>query len=211
MSTTSPSILVVLAVTSDTAFLNLEGIPNLIRSFDFLASSFPSQTVVVTVSHGNAPRVRDLLDKKRKDHELLVCQPLEPDSFLLALKPLIGNFGSVMIHDASRPLTSQGQFESVIAAFSDDIDAVRPAMPFTETLKILSADSIIKETLDRSTVLRISTPELIRVSAIDIHGSDCGWFLPLKKDAHTTHIEGNPDGSRINTPADRDLMELHQI
>jgi hypothetical protein len=105
-------------------------------------------------------------------------------------------------------LTNKKQFEDVIAAFSEETDAIRPAISFTETLKILDSNSVIRETLDRSSVLRISTPELIRVSAIDFAGTDCGWFLPLKKGARTSHIDGSPDGLRINTVEDRDLMEL---
>jgi hypothetical protein len=39
--------------------------------------------------------------------------------------------------------------------------------------------------------------------------TDSGWFLPLKNDAHVLHVEGEPEGLRINTVDDRDLMELH--
>jgi len=211
MSATNPSICVVLAVTSDTAFLDLQGVPNLIRAFDFLITFFPYQTVLIAVSPADVPNVHEVLDKRAANYEFLISRSLEPAPFSLALEPFFLNFEAVLIHDASRPLTSKEQFERVLTAFDDDIDAVRPSVPFTETLKILGQDSIIRETLDRSSVLRISTPELIRVSAIETSGSDAGWFLPLKKGARTTHTEGSPEGLRINTTADRDLMELHQI
>lgn len=211
MSATNPSICVVLAVTSDTAFLDLQGVPNLIRTIEFLDTFFPYQTVLIAVSPADAPNVREVLDTRVANYELLISQPLEPAPFSLALEPFFLNSDAIIIHDASRPLTSKEQFERVLTAFDDDIDAVRPVMPFTETLKILGSDSVIKETLDRSSVLKISTPELIRVSAIDIDGPDSGWFLPLIKGARTTYTEGGPEGLRINTTADRDLMELHQI
>lgn len=210
MSATNPSICLVLAVTSESALLDLEGAPNLIRTLGFLNTLFPSQTVVITVSSTDVVGVRELLDSTTADYEILISQPLEPGPFSLALEPFL-NSESVLIHDAARPLTTQGQFERVLAAFNKDIDAVRPAMPFTETLKILGSDSVIKETLDRSSVLRISTPELIRVSAIEKNGSDSGWFLPLKNGAQTKYTEGSPEGLRINTRADRDLMELFQV
>lgn len=209
MNDSSPSLCLVLAVTSDTALLDLGGIPILVRSCNILDACFPSHAVVIAVSPQEAPSARKLLLASADRYEFLLCQPTKPQSLAKVLESRLGTVDAVMIHDASRPLTPDAQFEGVLAAFKDDIDAVRPTLPFTETLKILGQDSTIKETLDRSTVLRIATPELIRVSAIDREGPDCGWFLPLKKGAHTLHIEGSPEGWRINTPADRDLMELH--
>ncbi len=210
MNESLPSLSVVLAVTSDTALLDLGGVPNLIRAYNFLDSQFPSHTVVVAVSPEDAPNVRAVLDARADGCEFLICQPLDPSSLARALEPFLKNSESVLIHDACRPLTSKEQFQRVFVAFDNETDAVRPAMSFTETLKILGQNSVIKETLDRTSVLRISTPEVIRVTAIDTDGSDCGWFLPLKEGARTVHTEGSSEGLRINTVADRDLMELHQ-
>ena len=208
MSAANPSVSLVLAVTSDTAFLNLKGMPNLIRAFESLAVLLPSQKIIVAATPKDATVVRELLGSSNIRFELLNPQTLEPAILAPSLENLLGRFQAVLIHDASRPLTSRAQFEGVIAAFNEKTDAVRPVMAFTETLKILDADSVIKKTLDRSSVLRISTPELIRISAIDFTGSDCGWFLPLRKDARISHIEASPDGLRINTEEDRNFMEL---
>lgn len=208
MSATSPSICVVLVVTSDTAFLDVKGTPSLIRSLGSLAACFPSKRIIAAATQAGAPAVRKLLGTADGLIEYLIPTTLEPDNLAMALENSLQDVQAVLLHDASRPLTSRAQFESVLAAFNDETDAVRPAMAFTETLKILDEKSVIKRTLDRSTVFRISTPELIRVSAIDINGADCGWFLPLKKNARTMHIEGSPDGLRVNTANDRDLMEL---
>ncbi len=200
----------VLVITSPTAFLPVNKTPSLILTLHRLESNQTLLSLSIAVEAHDAQKARDLLGRTTDNIEFVICQPTKPRSLAQALVSRYGNADAVMIHDASRPLTPDAQFEGVLAAFKDDTDAVRPAMPFTETLKILGRDSIIKETLDRSTVLRISTPELIRITAIDRDGSDCGWFLPLKEGARTLHIEGSPEGTRINTPADRDLMELHQ-
>jgi 2-C-methyl-D-erythritol 4-phosphate cytidylyltransferase len=209
MSTPKLSTCVVLAVTSETALLTINGILNLTRTHEFLRDFFSPQPVIIATTPALAVKVRDLIAKFGKHDELLICQTLEPHSFAKSLERFHLNYDAVVIHDASRPLTTRGQFKKVLAAMGNDIDAVRPAMAFTETLKILSADSIILETLDRSSVQRISTPEFIRVSAIDMNSADSGWFLPLKNDAHVLHLEGEPEGLRINTVGDRDLMELH--
>ena len=199
----------VLAITSPTAFLEVNGVPSLVRALQSLRTIGSFLPISVAVGPNNSARVHHLLKDGNADTEVLDCEPTEARSFAEALAPTCVNIDAVMIHDASRPLVNPAQFEAVLAAFIDETDAVRPAMAFTETLKVLDADSVIKRTLDRTIVYRISTPELIRVSAIDFVGSDCGWFLPLKKGARTSQVEGNPDGLRINTEEDRNLMELH--
>lgn len=208
MRAINPSVRVVLAVTSDTGFLTLEGMPSLIWAFEALESVFPSQKIIVAANPKDSSIAMNLLEAKRASLLLVIPEAFEPAVLAHSLESLLGNEQAVLIHDASRPFTSRAQFQAVLAAFSDEIDAVRPAIAFTETLKVLDKDSVIKKTLDRSSVRRISTPELIRVSAIDFAGSDCGWFLSLKKEARTLHIEGSLDGLRINTAEDRNLLEL---
>lgn len=210
MSAANASVRVILALTSDTGLLNLKGIPNLIRAFKALASVFPSQRIIVAVTSKDSNTAKELLEAEKAGFELVITETFEPAVLAQVLESHLGQAQAVLIHDASRPMTGKAQFEAVLAAFNDEIDAVRPAMAFSETLKILDANSIIKRTLDRSSVRRISTPELIRVSAIDFAESDGGWFLPLKKYARTLHLEGNPDGLRINTVEDCDLMELNR-
>jgi 2-C-methyl-D-erythritol 4-phosphate cytidylyltransferase len=209
MSAPRVSTSVVLAVTSGTAFLTIKGIPNLIRCHDFLKDYFSSQPVIIAASPTNVLKVRELMDNSDKSDEILVCQTLDPHFFAKALENYLPNYDAVVIHDASRPLSTRNQFDKVIGALTNDIDAVRPATPFTETLKILNTESIILGTLDRSSALRISTPELIRISAIDMNSSDSGWFLPLTKDVRIHHIDGEPQGMRINSESDRDLLELY--
>jgi len=199
---------VILAVTSETAFLDLGGIPNLTRTYESLCELFPSNTILVATSPLNAPKADALLENKGGNYELLNCDPLQPISLLNALTPSLVRFESVLIHDASRPLVGPEQFKRVLSTFKENVDAVRPVNAFTETLKILGTGSQIKETLDRSSVKRLSTPELIRTSAIDLAGGDTGWFLPLKKSAQIENVEGTALGLRVNSPADRDLMEL---
>ncbi len=201
---------VVLAITSSTTFLETGRIPNLVRAYDTLAAIFPAHTIHIAAKSTEMDHCRSLLVARENRSEFTHCDSLEPSALASAIEPLWLNSESVLIHDASRPFVDHEQFERVLTAFDDDLDAVRPAMPFTETLKILNVDSVIQETLDRSTVLRISTPEIIRTSAIEVNGPDSGWFLPIKKNARIEHVAGNPSGLRINSQSDAELMELEQ-
>lgn len=202
-----PSIRLVLAVTSATALLDVNKTPSMIRAIHGLQEFWPTLPLTIAVGTEHSVQVTAILERNRISHELLLCDPCDPHAFAVALAPESRICDAFLIHDASRPLTSSDQFSRIVEGFSDSVDAVRPAIAFTETLKIIEFDSIIKETLDRTSVRRISTPELIRTSAVDLKGKDRGWFLPLKKDARTEHVEGSPEALRINSVGERDLLE----
>ncbi|MDP1719953.1 MAG: 2-C-methyl-D-erythritol 4-phosphate cytidylyltransferase [Candidatus Nanopelagicaceae bacterium] len=197
----------VVAVTSSTALLEVNKTPSVIRAIHGLQEFWPTLPLTIAVGAQHLAQVTAILEKNRISHGLLLCDPCDPHALALALAPESKICDAFLIHDASRPLTSSDQFSRIVEGFSDSVDAVRPAIAFTETLKIIEFDSIIKETLDRTSVRRISTPELIRTSAIDSRSRDSGWFLPLKKDARTEHVEGTPEALRINSVGERDLLE----
>ena len=208
MASQKPSMRLVLAVTSPTAFLELNKTPSLIRAIHGLQAFWPTLPLTVAVSSKYSPTVNDLLEKHKISHELLICDPTLPANFAAALAPECQICDALLLHDASRPLTNPDELTRILEAFTDEVDAVRPAITFTETLKIVQPDSaVIRETLDRTSVMRISTPELIRTSVIDITGGDQGWFLPLKINTRIEYVEGSPEGLRINSEAERDLLE----
>lgn len=197
----------VVAVTSATALLEVNQTPSMIRAIRGLQDFWPTLPLTIAVDTKHSPSATELLEKHRFSHELLICNPCHPQGLAHALEPEGKLCDAFLIHDAARPLTSSDQFSRLVDAFTETVDAVRPSIAFTETLKIIGTDSLIKETLDRTTVRRKSTPELIRVSAVDMRGRGHGWFLPLKKEAHTVDVEGTPESLRINSVGERDLLE----
>ena len=116
-------------------------------------------------------------------------------------------FDLVSIHDSQRPLTRTTQFHRTVEGLIGDVDAVRPASAFTETLKAVTGDDMIERTIDRTSMLRISTPEMIRYSAIDFAGAASTWFVPLKSDAKCATVDADPESLRVNSAAEIALME----
>jgi hypothetical protein len=152
-----------------------------------------------------AGSAEDLAKVADIDCEKLVCDPNNPNELAGAIKNgAVADL--VMVHDSQRPLTQQAQFERVYAALTSDIDAVRPVSPFTETLKSIDADGFIDETIDRTSMMRISTPEIVRYSAIDFDGSASTWFVPLKVSAKTAVVDADADSARINSEKEIELM-----
>jgi len=198
---------VVVAITSTAALIEVNRTPSLIRALNDLQMVLPEHPITIVTDLANESAVRQLLKKNNLQRSLIICNPNQPKPLAKALAPIIERYETVLVHDACRPLTKPDQIIRVIDALNDEVDAVRPAIAFTETLKIIDLNSIVEGTLDRNHVKRISTPELIRTSAIDLEGESKGWFLPLRKGARIQYVAGNPESLRISSVAERDLLE----
>jgi 2-C-methyl-D-erythritol 4-phosphate cytidylyltransferase len=197
----TPSLKVVVAITSPIAFHQL-------KNQTILATCIKAaQGFVATISGAHlavAGTAADLAKVSDINCEKIVCDPNKPGDLAGALRDAAVDL--VMIHDSQRPLTNQAQFERVYAAFVAGIDAVRPVSPFTETLKSIDASNFIDETIDRNSMMRVSTPELIRYSAIDFDAVTSTWFVPLAKIAKTAVVDADSDSARINSEKEIELM-----
>lgn len=198
----TPSLKVVVAITSPIAFQQLKNqsvLSYCIKSAQGFVTSVSGAHLAIAGSAEDLAKVADI------DCEKLVCDPNNPGELAAAMKNGAA-VDLVMVHDSQRPLTQQTQFERVYAALTSDIDAVRPVSPFTETLKSIDANGFIDETINRTSMMRISTPELIRYNAIDFGASASTWFVPLKSSAKTAVVDADADSARINSEKEIDLM-----
>jgi hypothetical protein len=197
----TPSLKVVVAITSPIAFHQLKNqtiLATCIKSAQGFVAAISGAHIAIAGTAADLGKVSDI------DCEKIVCDPNKPGDLADALRG--AEVDLVMIHDSQRPLTNQGQFERVYAALVSGIDAVRPVSPFTETLKSIDASNFIDETIDRNSMMRLSTPELIRYSAIDFGADASTWFVPLTKIAKTAVVEADPDSARINSEKEIELM-----
>ncbi len=192
----------IVAVTSPIAFENLNNKTILHTSFN-IARAFSVETGIKT-------QLAIATDKQSHidglDCEVLICDPNNPASLAAAIKASIPT-DLVAIHDSQRPLTRTTQFHRAIEALIGDVDAVRPVSEFTETLKAVNADATIERTIDRTSMQRVSTPEVIRFSAIDFDAKESTWFVPLKADAKISTVDADPESLRVNSLAEITLME----
>ena len=198
----TPSLKVVVAITSPIAFHQLKNqtiLSTCIKSAQGFVASVSGAHLAIAGSAEDLAKVADI------DCEKIVCNPNQPAELAAALKSSTPA-DLVMIHDSQRPLTNQAQFERVYAGLVGGIDGVRPVSPFTETLKSIDSNNFIAETIDRNSMMRVSTPELIRYSAIDFDAVESTWFVPLTKIAKTAVVEADPDSARINSEKEIELM-----
>jgi len=199
----TPSLKVVVAITSPIAFHQLKNqsiLSTCIKSAQsFVASVGGSAHLAIAGAAEDLAKVADI------DCEKIECDPNSPQELATALKKST-TADLVMIHDSQRPLTKQAQFERIYTALTGDSDAVRPVSPFTETLKSIDDEGFIDETIDRTSMMRISSPELIRYSAIESDALASTWFVPLKSGAKTAVVEADADSARINSEKEIELM-----
>ncbi|MFC1541497.1 2-C-methyl-D-erythritol 4-phosphate cytidylyltransferase [Candidatus Latescibacterota bacterium] len=131
------------------------------------------------------------------------------DSVRNGLEAVPGDVDVVVIHDAVRPFITSGLIsECVQSAF--DYGAVCVMRPLKETLKSVSG-SIVRKTLDRSTLWIAQTPQAFdRKLLLEAHQhavtknitgtDDCMLVELLGKPVHI--IEGSDMNIKITTPAD---------
>ena len=71
----------------------------------------------------------------------------------------------ICVHDAARPFASVELYAAVVAAIGAGADGAVPALPVSDTIKRIAGDVVV-ETLDRSTLVAVQTPQAFRAAAL---------------------------------------------
>jgi 2-C-methyl-D-erythritol 4-phosphate cytidylyltransferase len=165
----------------------------------------------VTVVDGGASRsdsVRCALDAAR---------PGETGAH--ALPQSRGDDELVLVHDAARPLLTPALAESVIAALARDPEAQAAiaAVPVTDTVKRVDSDGAVHETLERSELWAVQTPQVFRraalESALDIdagelaRATDDAWLIE-RGGGKVIVVHASDENLKVTTPLDLRVAEL---
>ena len=65
----------------------------------------------------------------------------------------------VAIHDAARPFVPHHVLDNLHAAFANGADAAIPSLTVTDTVKHVDNTNTVLDTIDRSTLRRVQTPQ----------------------------------------------------
>jgi 2-C-methyl-D-erythritol 4-phosphate cytidylyltransferase len=95
----------------------------------------------------------------------------------------------VCVHDAARPLASQELFAAVVAAVRSGADAAIPALPVTDTIKVIDTDGAVVATPDRTALVAVQTPQAFRAAAL--------------RRAHAVGAEGTDDAALVEAAGGR--------
>jgi 2-C-methyl-D-erythritol 4-phosphate cytidylyltransferase len=115
----------------------------------------------------------------------------------------------VCVHDAARPLAGADLYGRVIDAVSRGADGAVPAVPVTDTIKVVSGDGSVVSTPDRGTLVAVQTPQAFRAEVLRAaHASEAeatdDSALVEAIGAGVVTVAGDPFNRKITDRADLD-------
>jgi 2-C-methyl-D-erythritol 4-phosphate cytidylyltransferase len=190
----------------------LAGEPLLVHAVRRIAAAPSVHTIVVAAPAADVPAVRDLLAPVAPV-TVVPGGAQRQDSVAAALAAVPAGPGIVLVHDAARALVPAELVESVAAAVRSGHDAVIPVLPVVDTVKEVSADEVVRGTVDRSVLRAVQTPQGFRravlaaahAAAVDPLTDDAG--LVEKQGVPVVCVPGSEYAMKITRPFDLALAE----
>lgn len=194
------------------AFVELAGVPMLVRAVDGLLASDVVDHVVVVVPADLVAGANALLSGRPvtvveggADRTASVAAGLAatgPDTEV------------VLVHDAARPLAPPGVVGRVVGAVQAGAPAVIPVLPVADTIKQVDDAGVVVSTVDRSALRAVQTPQGFR--ATDLRRAYAGTPDPRTDDAGlveaigdpVTTVPGDPLAFKVTTAWDLRIAEL---
>jgi 2-C-methyl-D-erythritol 4-phosphate cytidylyltransferase len=139
------------------------------------------------------------------------------ESVLLALGAAQGD--PVLVHDAARPLLTAELAVQVLGALAEhpEAQAAIAAHPVTDTIKRVGEGMIVSETLDRSSLWAVQTPQVFRRSALEqalavapgelALATDDAWLVE-RTGGSVIVVPAPAENLKITVPTDLALAEL---
>jgi 2-C-methyl-D-erythritol 4-phosphate cytidylyltransferase len=129
-----------------------------------------------------------------------------------------GRGDPVVVHDAARPLAEASLFERVLDELAaGGCDGAIAAAPVTDTVKRTGSDRLVKETLDRSSLWAVQTPQAFRRAALEraldadesmlAAATDDAWLVE-RAGGTVKVVPAPPENLKVTTPVDLRVAEL---
>ncbi|MEV5506267.1 2-C-methyl-D-erythritol 4-phosphate cytidylyltransferase [Streptomyces orinoci] len=205
----------------------LSGTPMLVHAVRAMAASRAVSLVVVVAPPDGTAEVRSLLDEfppAGDRTEVLVVPGGETrqQSVRLGLKAVPDDYGTVLVHDAARPLVPVDTVDAVVAAVREGAPAVVPALPLADTVKqVQPADGPepVVGTPDRAVLRAVQTPQgFDRHTLLQAHeryahtalegegATDCAGLVE-RMGVPVVVVRGHEEAFKVTRPLDLVLAE----
>jgi len=171
--------------------------------------------VIVVVPPGDLVSARNILKPHLTLGRLVFTEGgrRRQDSVFIGLQLVDHKVELVCIHDGARPLVTKSLIDSALHA-AQQWGAAIPVVPVTDTLKEITADGFIKNTIPRESIRRAQTPqvfqrELIReayrkAELLGIEATDDAYLLEILG-YRVASFPGDPENLKITCLSDLDL------
>lgn len=193
----------------DKVWLPLGGLPVVAHSLRAFATCPSVERLILVVAPARMDRGRELV--ARLGIHATVCEGGErrQDSVRNGLDALPEE-GLVAVHDGARPMVTPALIEACYRAAERDGAAV-PAVAVRDTLKRASSDLWVVETVDRSNLWAVQTPQVFRTELIreayarlDREVTDDAAAVELLG-RPVRIVPGDPRNFKLTTPEDLEV------
>ena len=195
----------------------LDGIPVLVRTLTSLQQAEQVDEIII------ATREEDLVEISRLCHTygITKCTKVvrggesRVHSVLLAALEAAPEMELLAVQDGARPLVTPELIDRTIAAASR-CGAAAPAVPVKDTIKSVREDDSVEQTLDRSVLRAVQTPQVFEASLLKAALQDAlEKELPITDDCSAVErlgkvvflVEGDEENLKVTTPIDLVLAE----
>jgi 2-C-methyl-D-erythritol 4-phosphate cytidylyltransferase len=119
----------------------------------------------------------------------------------------------VLVHDAARPVLPDEVIERVLAPLGEGWDGAAPALPIADTVKRAGPDGAVAETVDRSGLYAVQTPQAFLAAVLrqalagDVEdASDCAGLVEARG-GRVRLVEGDRRLVKVTTAEDLAFVE----
>jgi 2-C-methyl-D-erythritol 4-phosphate cytidylyltransferase/2-C-methyl-D-erythritol 2,4-cyclodiphosphate synthase len=194
------------------AFVDVAGRSILERSLEALFEIAEPLHIVVVAPHSHLAATRAMVTSVAGaacDHVTVVAGGTTRQSSVAAgLAAVDAAVEVVLVHDAARALTPPAQFERVLSAVRATGSGVIPALPVADTIKRRDAHDLVLDTVDRSELVAVQTPQGFPRPQLDAayasadaeHTDDAALFSAAGREVRI--VEGDPMAFKITTSWD---------
>jgi 2-C-methyl-D-erythritol 4-phosphate cytidylyltransferase len=203
-----------LGVDRPKAFAKLGGRVLLAESLERLESADWIDAIVIVAPEGwEEPSI--LLAEELGAGKVSACVAggaTRADSVRAGMSEVPSDALVVLVHDAARPVLALDVIERVLAPLSEGWDGAAPALPVADTLKRAGSDGTVEETVDRSGLYGVQTPQAFLAPILrealggDAEASDCAGLVE-KRGGRVKLVEGDPRLLKVTTPSDLAFVE----
>jgi 2-C-methyl-D-erythritol 4-phosphate cytidylyltransferase len=113
----------------------------------------------------------------------------------------------IVVHDGARPFASPELFRRVVDAVTAGADGAVPGLPVTDTVKRAAADGVVQETLDRTGLVAVQTPQAFAAAALRAAHAAASQAtddaaLVEAAGGRVVVVPGEPGNRKLTVPAD---------
>ncbi|MEX0816216.1 MAG: 2-C-methyl-D-erythritol 4-phosphate cytidylyltransferase, partial [Gaiellales bacterium] len=134
------------------------------------------------------------------------------DSVRAGLAEVPEDAAVVLVHDAARPVLPEEVIERVISSVGEGWDGAVPGLPISDTVKRAGPEGAVIETVDRSDLYAVQTPQafaadvLRRALSGSGDGTDCASYVEAAG-GRVKVVEGDKRLLKITDAADLDFVD----